>query len=162
MIIDMKITNLLPDKAAIIYENGKFYIGNDCLNVYLDNKMFVIYDDINTFDYSENNNLVEVSCNIEWTVPRDYKSLSKKILEGYHEDYRMDIDISGIYYGISILTNEKYLFIVNEYHSQSIMIDKKGKLSMIPIGSIEDKFKYYLLADGIKDELNLTFTIRNV
>jgi len=159
----MKIT--LPQKKdALKCKENTFYLIQDELSYFRCNRHHIFCAKENTFvEYNEefykNDNKIEVSVEIDYKIPKKYKSISKKISSEYNDIEDMkNANISGIYVGISILNNSKKLFIVNSASSDVLMIFD-NKLSLIPLETLQFAFDLFLIADDV-DDYPSTFEIK--
>jgi len=152
-----------------VKENTWYFINEKDLCYFSKGTYYSLCEKENTFieqseDYYKRDVKVEVKVDIEYKIPRKYKSIDKKVTRQYDEGYTPQLmNISGIYMGISMVTKSKYLFIIYAGCDQVLMLDNQKNLNNTAIVTkqhLKDMYELYLLADEVDDYLSDKLFIR--
>jgi len=152
-----------------VKENTWYFINEEDLCYFSKGTYYSLCEKENTFieqgeDYYNSSVKVEVKVDITYKIPRKYKSIDKEVTRQYDDGYTPQLmNISGIYMGISMVTESRYLFIIQANCDQVIMLDNQKNLNNTAIVTkqhLKDMYELYLLADEVDDFLTDDLFIR--
>jgi hypothetical protein len=155
----------IVDTEPSLNKNTFYLIDNDELSYFDGHYHFVFAEEENTFvindeSYYHTSKIQEVKVKVDYTIPRKYKSISKSICKEYDEEYTPeDLNISGIYCGISMVSKAKYLFVVSDRHDEVMMLADKT-VTIVTKQHLKDMYTMYLLADEVDNYLDDNLYIR--
>lgn len=152
--------SLRPHTFYVLYDIDY----GDTLVFYSSSEIYGLNNLTNGYDiYALQKSMQEVEVTIDYKIPRNYKSVSKSMVNDYQdrEIEKIFKEFSGTFMGISIVTGSKYIFITSEDDTDNVIMLDNNSVVVVSKQHVIDNFRYYLLADDVEDFLDLEFTIRN-